>query len=399
MDFSIRGKVARSVVSRIRRVATQGIASEFAQAGHITIRANDGRVSFLASNGIMVAAISVDHTSDPYLKGIRVGHATVSSADLVNVVHAVSQGRDDHPVRFRVEGDRFHIGEHNSFSTLPRHIEWTAPACVGFRARIPAGEYCAGVHAVTNYAECKERKIRYQMICLHWVDGELRFVCGDGRRFGIYTSPSQEIDEAKYVLPVDQARIVASLINRADDLILVFPTAQECVITNDKDLHLLIRQIPSEPYIHYERRAYGTADASAILDIDMQALKQAIAHVSTTFSRELDDQGIVHAVQLTAESKRVELLVNQPECAGRCEISIQGDYYDFGGLPKIQHWLAVDHLADVAAAAGDVARFYFIPNSPVVIVDTVDLYTRTDDGPPDIAMEHLRFFFALLVED
>lgn len=425
MKLEMTKKHLVDALARMNEIATKGVKSEFEDAGRVTIDAQDDKVVFLSTNGHIFATFEVTKETDAAIKVEETGQVTISSPILLATCRALGGRADDHVFelvatdnltvkdldRERVDKRRQSLVELQILDE--NHKFQISKPRSGFTYRFPTDVFTKAANTVSKYRPGAAYRIEYEMICLHFLKDEIRFVCGNGSRFGVYCIPLDkagsdatgmpsipEIDDEdgkKFVLPVDQASIVMKLLSGSEHVTFTYRDSTHLYIKPENGAVLEVKGIPLVEYIAYEKHAFRTHQAKAIVDIHTLDLEEGASVIWAVRDKEMEDEENYHTYSLDLEEGR-EAFFAVTDKKYNAKWKGPAEYYNISAASFKSDYSAraLQEVFDASAGKGFV-RFYCVDEKTVMIAEPVDLNEnkKDDNGVPEIIREGTdhRFFF------
>lgn len=417
MKLSMSKKHLADALGRMKEVSTKGLSSEFEMAHRITIQAENGVVQFFAANGHLNARWEVTDQTDSKLKCETPGKVTVDAIVAVGVVSAIGGMSQDSLLEVELEQDILHIRDVSSKSKKKVKLQTIAKGhsftlkrpSGGFSFSLSKEEFKTGVSFVGAYASDLGYKIKYQMVCLHFLKNETRFVCGDGMRFVVFSeklsTPNTQVDTQdgmKFLFPVDQAAIIGNVLEGAERIDFVFEDEQTCYIKPANAMEMKLHGIPKEKYIPYEKHAFCTDKARLIVDVKSSDFKECMNIVASVKDKERESQGIYHHAKFQLNGA-LDLVVDEQKY--QCEVECPADIYHVQGEKSYKSMYAATYLSDVLLASKKpMIRFYCIDEKKTLVAEPIEIDdTIKKDGIPQARPgtddPRLSIFFTAVVED
>jgi len=277
----------------------------------------------------------------------------------------------------------------------------------------PVSVFCDEVRSLIRYKSPLRNKVRYQMLCLHFVrtdeGDEVRFICGDGMRFAVAIRKiglnkdlkKSPVKDKMYILPADQADILASLTAASPNgkggktVTLSYKNASTCHITFDNGGFVVLKGIPKIDYVAYHKHAFNMDKSKSIAYLPRQTLVDGMNLVNAVKDPDIDKDGNFHSVTFNAASK--ELVLEVDENKFHCEYSCESELVALSS-PTFKAEYAAQFLTELSAAGeGEHIVFYCIDETSTIIAESANLDEKKDDnGVPLIKNldRRLVFFFA-----
>jgi hypothetical protein len=279
----------------------------------------------------------------------------------------------------------------------------------GFRYEFASDEFIRGVNIISKYVARTNYMPRYRMICLHFLKQETRFVCGDGSCFGILgfdlEKENTEIEEdegKKFLMPCDQAQIIANLCGQAAQLEIIYKDAMTCYIKPlngaDTAMTLLLKGIPNDQYISYDKHAFNFDDAKTVVDLEKNDFLEGMQLMGAVKDREQVVNDGFHACDFVIKDSRAEFVVKD----ARFQADYDMDAMVYGGQ-EYSSCYAHDYLTHLAQCSDmPLIRFYCIDPKRTMIAEPVDPTDnqKNEMGVPvnKVQNPRLSFFFAAALE-
>lgn len=424
MKFKMKKEVLLQAIDRMKAIATRGIKPEFTAASRVTIEAFADKVSFITSNGHLDAKLEITDTMDNNVVGSSKGKTTVEVAILRDILANLG-GKDSnsHVIALESTDSLLKMVDTNSDSKSKKKIEvemqtFTEHHSVDvsrptaeFTHTFDISSFIQSVDSVVPFANPTAYKLRYQMICLHFLENETRFVGGDGMRFAVLITQDKNksitnADGQKYIIPQDQASIISYVLRGYKHVDLVFRDAQYCYIGAHGGIEMVLKGIPLEKYIAYEAHAFKTDKAQNICDVNRAELESGMRLLSSLRDKEMEKQvrGSCLSVNFDLESRESEiqelvLRVQDGKYRGKCEVDC--NFYSLGDRKTFKSKYGAKFLTETASAAEtSTIRFYCIDEDGTLIAEPVELDDKAANshGVPNIKLadgsSRMVFFFA-----
>jgi DNA polymerase III sliding clamp (beta) subunit (PCNA family) len=381
-------------------VASGPLKDGFDEGHRVTINACATEVVFFATNGVLSAQTSLERGADPYLQTILPGMITVPSSDLKKLASAIDLMDEDHPVELRSDGEWLHVGDAATHK-VSRKSEVRIPSEPEATVRLDAAAFRQGVRAVASYvADHHYEPTFYDALLLHLVGDEARFVSGDGSCFAIFSTPiPYRADDVRHVLPLNQAKVIASMLDDGTHITLAFPSSGHCHINVSANHLRMTLALPQQEYPPYDAYAYNRHWV-AMVDVPKADLRTAMKQIMVAEGEQPTWAQDPVPLHLSATAAGIVLSIEDD--ANRCRVVIPTDYFDLGTSQFSAECDCndFDKLA-TSRTGGDYVRIYQVADDSAgtLVADVVDLHPSRDDSPPDIATTHLRTFFLPLGDD
>jgi DNA polymerase III sliding clamp (beta) subunit (PCNA family) len=416
MKATVSNKELVRGFDKLCEVATKGVKSDFQLAGRITIEVLSDKLVLWSTNGHLDARYTISDVSD-----CEPGIITVDAVIGRDVIRVASQEGKD--ILMSVDKDVLHLKAGRKkfkISTLPKnHVGDDAPDPIkivipaktpknGLKYTFPQSMLSDGISTVARYKAPLKYKTEYLQICMHFLEDKVRFVCGDGMRFAVYARNHEKNgitgDGGKWLLPSDQAMIIAAIID--EEVSLTYSDAKTCYIQCGK-LDMLLKGIPEIEYISYDVHAYRFEDAVALVDINYDDMSAGMETVRVVRDKEMENEGDFHSCTFDAAPNTINFAVNE----GRYQADFDADIsftkikvdkfksiYSYAFLNEVTHAITCEAL-----------RFYCIEEGGIMLAEPFvkDADSKGDGVRAGISQNAnaptgeplLIFFFAAATED
>lgn len=404
-------------LTKMNEVATKGIKADYEKAHRVTIKVEDDKVNFLSSNGLLDAHWEVTTETDSNLKCEKKGSATVDVPVARRIAASIGGGSvKDNIIAVSLQGDAspaLHMKDADAKSkklgkmvTCPDGHNFTiSKPRSGFSYTFESEELQRGVATSAKYVAKRNYLPRYMMMCLHFLKDQTRFVCGDGSRFGILSFKFQDgklnanIEDdsgKKFIMPCDQAQIIANVCSDACNIEMIYKNEQTCYIKPQSALTLLLHGIPNDQYISYEKHAFNFDDAELVVDVQRSDFEEGMLLIGAVEDKEQLEQGGFHHCDFEIKDGRANFVVR--EARYQADFDCEATTYSDGEYASCYAWA---YLRDVAQATDkSIVRFYCIDPERTIIAEPVepDDGAKNEMGIPghkkDTDNPKLSFFFA-----
>jgi len=425
MKFQIPKKSIVDTMDRMFEVATKGIRADFKLASRVKIEVKGSSVLFSATNGHLNAIMEVEAQS------VESEGSAIVDAGVGREILRTLGGRDsdDHIIEVEEKDQSLRLKDVNTtgraktakLSTLSQDQPFAIKVKKGSSYTLPTSEVSSSLFATWKYRHPEQYEPKYQTMCIHFLEKETRYVCGDGMRFAVLSRKNasdlnvNDKDAGdKWILPADQAAIIANAISFGDtNVTLTFPDAKQCFVeVPDAGLTLHLKGIPEIDYPKYDNHAYRFDAAKVVIDVARSELLDALALVKSVRDKDAEKQeNAFHCFDFHASDGAICLEV--PKGKYQCKVECDAEIYKVSedSFDSCYSWLFLNELA--AASGHEYIRFF--ANSPegIMLAQPMDLVakdgdkTETDDrvdadcpamvensNEPDII-----FFFSAAVEE
>jgi len=405
MKFNIKSATLLDVLEKMHRISTKGIKSEYEMAGRVTIEVSKDKATFKATNGHLFASLEITKETDPTIAGSEDGEATVD----VSVLKGVARAMSADVMSFALDNGSLVVTDSSSkkkkkakIETSDKHHDFKIKKNPkGFQYTCPTTIFYDAIQSMGKYVSNLTHKVKYHMICLHFLEDQVRFVCGNGLRFGVLSynvdedlpKPDVQGDNKLFLIPADQASIIASVISDAQKMTITYESETSCFIQPFNGMELHLKGIPNESYIPYEVHAFGNQDRiEATVDVSCVDFIESMSLINSVRDKSIETEGNFHsATFFAADGKDFEC--NVDEGRYQCESSCPAKYNKIRSLTKFKSMYAAQFLMDVADACigKDIIRFHCIDEYGTILAE---IMSETGSNNPS-----LRFFFASALEE
>lgn len=403
----------------MKEVSTRGLRRDFELAHRITIQSNSSNVQFFATNGNMNAVWEVTNQTDNKFKCEKEGRTTVDTLVALSSLNAIGGQSKDIPLELELENDVLSIRDVSSKSkkkiklqTLNKSHDFKIKRpSTGFSFIMTKEDFKNGIQSVSAYASTMDYKVKYQMVCLHFLKNETRFICGDGLRFVIYsqkmTSPNRQVDSEdgiRFLMPVDQAAIIGSVLDGASAIEFVYSDEQTCYIKPQNAMEIILHGIPNEKYIPYENHAYCFDKVRVVIDAKRVDFEECANIVSSIKDKDSEKQSnFPYHAKFEFNDNALEILVDDQK--HQCDVECPVDIYHVQGDRQYKSIYPSCYLRDAAyISKKPMLRFYLIDERKSLIVEPIEVDdTNKVNGIPQAKAgtedPRITMFFTSLVED
>ena len=414
MKFRMNKNLMVDALQKMCNVATRALMPKFDFGGWITVEAKGKQVIFTSSNGFLTARCKC--SDDSAIKISEEGKATVDAMKFRDVVLRIITEDESSPLELSTKGDSLTIRDptpkRKKIVHLPieqrNHKEKIKRPTVADLHYFEADQFRRAVAKVSNFQSKGGYKPQYIVVCFHWVDDNVRFVCGDGCLFAIMSIPKHENDEATKgflrVAPVSQLLIINTLIAESKNVEVMWKDKYNLYLKSNDGIELVLEGIPEVDYPEYSKNAFRFEEAKAYADVLATDLSEGAGLVGVLGDKEKADQGQAHCCQLIAPSGDglMKFEVTDKLSKFRCEYEVPATYYslddDQASFKSIYAYFFFETC--VQASKHPYLRFYLINEGDVVNVRSAILGEPDDRGIPELVEddsgETLSFFFAAL---
>ncbi len=415
MKVQIKKSLLIDALEKIAHVSTRALVPDYNHNGLTTVEVRPKEVLFSGSNGHLSARYTVTATDDTSISANnKPGVATIDSLKFRDAAKCIATQDDSAPLTLSVEKGSLVIEDASSkrkkrvklpidtYNHPKQEIRRPSDATAHV---FESDHFIAAVNLVSPFVSRKGYKPEYTMLLFHWINNEVRFVCGNGSIFGLYTVPQHSDDKAsgekKRLVPVDQILIINSLIPTSQD-VTVFWDKQINMYLEVGRLQMSLKGIPDPPYIAYDTNAFRFEEAKAIIDVKVEDLLEATSVVSVLHDKEKEGQGEALSCFMKTPSADglMKLEITEKLSKFQCEYEVpMSNFHDLGQV-SFNSLYANSFLQQPAALARhSYLRFYLIDEKGVMIVRDADLLDEKDSNgivkikdEPDGSI--LTFFFS-----
>ncbi len=425
MKFDITKKTLVNALSRMKEVATKGIKTDFMLAGRVTIQCKKDRVVFSTTNGHLDATMYADKEDDPVLGSKNTpntpGIATVDAIVILGIANALGgDDADDHILSISLEESTLSLKDSTAGKrrkkasmevlSVDHDIEMKPhKAPIYFPYEIETERFCNSLQKIAIYGSKIGYKVRYNMICLHFLPNSMRFVCGSGARFAVLSFDEKNTtkgvgkDGVKYLIPVDQAMIIAKVLDDSKKIVISYEDKQTCYLSNDNKMELKLGGIPKVEYIAYENNAFSVDNAQCIADIKSSDLREGSNLMGAVRDKTLEQEAIFHScICSLEEGKDAFFDVPKDESKYGCEFDCPVNFYK-GNRSSFKAEYPWQFISELCSSL-DYVRLYCMDEHGILIAYIANLDdTQKENGMPKFKENadgsRLSFFFATVAKD
>lgn len=415
MKFELKKSYLKSLFDKVTEVSTKAIKADFDQASRACIVAENDKLTFTATNGHIDYRRVLTPTPENGLRVIETGKVVAQSAAALQVAKAIGGSNSDAVIEVSVDSDSLvfrntsaKLKEVASVETFQscKSVDISKPKKPPHEVKFDVPSFAKWSKSVLPYTSKRGYKIKYQMLCVHFVDGKVRLIAGDGSRFGICMTPTTGTgDDAKLILPEDQVSIILSVIAESETVSFVWNDKVSCYISTSDGQEMFLRGIPDLDYIAYEMHAFKEDQARYVLDIPMEGFSSAVGLVGAVRDAELEKSGdFFHSAELNANCSTQVVTIKVTE-RRKAEHEVQSNIYKLEAGADDNWMAAYAHmfLQESARMSSDFIRFYYLAKNGIMIVRPVSVSEAKDEKGVPVANEtadksELRLFFASVKE-
>lgn len=384
MKFAMKGISLLNAIDKVVCVATKGIKHEFEQAGRITMEAASDKLLLRASNGYLDIVKEITTTTEPTYTGSVPGTVTTDVAVLRRVVKA-ALANSDGAIQIELDGSALIIQNDSTkrkarakIDVLPKHLDFKIKKAKGFSYSFDTSMFREAISNATKYITKLDYKIRYKMICMHFLQNEIRFISGCGCRFVISSykldAPNQDIqntDGIKHIIPADQANIIMSACGDVPKMTITYENETSCFIDALDGTLMHLTGIPNEPYVAYEKHAFGREpEVIATDDIAVEDFAPGAELLISVRDKSTETEGRFLSNSFIIKEDGI-FHVSVDEGRLTCDYDTTARYQNIKNAPVFKSQYAVDFFCDVATAAigYDIVRFHCINERETLIAE------------------------------
>jgi len=424
MKFTIRRNDIVEAIDRMFDVSTKGTKTDFGLSHRIRIEAGD-KLTLFATNGHLCAQCTVDCDSIT-----EQGSAVFNAVTGRNIFRTIGgKGASDHKIEVELKDQSLRIRDTNSeykkwakMHTLSEFDVFNIKVKKGMSYSVTAKELSSSINIVSKYKAALLFDQVYLMMCMHFLQSENRYICGNGLRFAVLSRKNKsnakinDTDQGdKWIMPCDQASIISSVLSQFGDtdVDIVFPDKKSCFM-QVKNLVLHLKSIPEMEYIEYDKHAYRFGDVVSIVDVPRSEFVDALSLVDAVRDKENEQEGDFLSCKFVADSSTNILQVLVPTGKNQCEFECPIKYYNVKSdtFKSEYSWAFLNDIAN--ATDHEYIRFYAIDPAGVMLAESMDLIKPNDKGEfesdarisvpcpapiNDKDSASLTFFFAAAIND
>lgn len=409
MKFAMKKKDILNQLSKIVEVSTKGVKTDYEKSNKLTIKVDKNKVILSTSNGNMDIISELTKDNEPSLSIDSDGTTSVEASVLNKVISNL--GDNNAVISLTVNSDsgtdvllltdltakkkkvvkiETRSEHHNITISKPKD---------GFKYVFDSEEFRRSVNTISKYTLKLESKPIYEMICLHFLSNETRFIAGSGVRFAVLSNTINNSDikaneDKKFIIPSEQAKIVANVIQNSNQVEFIYKDAQTCYIKPQNGITLMLKGIPNETYMSYDKYAFRQDKSKTIIDVKKEDLLSAMKVIGSTEDKDSTD---FHHCNFSIKDDGIQFVSE-----GRYAAEVQCDA-EISGNKDFKSCYAYMFLNEMANAHENAyLRFYFIEPTDTVIVEPVDLTDKKDSTGlflPNVTNPKLSFFFAAAVDE
>lgn len=418
MKFEVTKNYLLGALTHMNNVATKGVKNEFDMAGRITVNVLKDKIVFLTTNGHIYATMEITKDTDPNLSISDTGSATFSSQMVRSITAACGGRRRDIVLQLSTANDKLTMGEidskRSSHVSMPLdakdHDFKINKVKPDFTYTFKSDVFVGGFKRVSKYHYPLTYQIRYKMVCVDFYPEEIRFVAGDGSRFGVFvTIPDQKInvseDGLKTLFPVDQFSILSPIISESENFEVSFKDNIPVLLKPSNGVEIELRGMPDTQFIAYEKQAFRMDEAKAIVDVAYDDLDTSAMTINSLQDKEKEvEEGEFLSFKFMAKDG-ADLKLSVPDKRYSCELEKPCDFYKLSE-DSFESEYAASVLHDLVDSAVDKGffRFYCVDQDAVMIVESGELDDEVKDSNNMPALkrnpnERFIMFFTTAIND
>lgn len=394
MKFEVTKSYLLNALTQMNNIATKGIKSEYEMSGRTTINVQNDKLIFMTSNGHIHMTMEMTKDTDPNLSISETGTITVSSQMSRSIVAACGGRRKDIVLSLSSKNDKLTLGEvdskRSSHVSMPidsnAHDFKISKVKPDFTHTFKSSVFANGFKRVSKYHFPGTYQIRYKMVCVDFYPEEVRFVAGNGSRFGILvTTPEKKLDVSesgfKTLFPVDQFSILTPMIAESENVEIAFKGNVPVYIKPSNGMEIELRGMPDVEYIGYEVQAFRTGEAKAIVDMSYDDLEAAALTINALRDKEQETEECEFLSFKFEASSGLDLKLKVSDKRYSCELSKPVEFYKVTE-DSFNSEYAGSVLMDLLDSATDKGffRFYCVEESVVMIVESGELEDDNRDS-------------------
>jgi len=415
MKVKVRKDVLVDTISKAHQIARKAIRPDFMMEDKLTFVATDSSLSVNTGNGYLEGTFKFPTSGDESAEVEKSGTVTVDATVFKGIVESIGgSDSDDHEIQLETRNGTMSLRDLSvprkkvaTLKSIDRHhqISIKKPAeSNSFSFSFEGSVFSKIVDTLSKYSLELAHKRRYQMLCMHFKEDESRFVCGDGMRFGVLTMKGMGNEDAgvqgkKFLLPARQLATISKIAGAADEVTFTFGSDNNCYVApKNGNCKLMVRGIPAEEYIDYERHSSRYDEAQLVADVEVSQLREIVGLTGSVRDKDAESKGRnYHSFEVSFGGDKMEAKVAEGKY--QCDIECPAEIHDFGSTVFRDEyaWMFINEISDAYDAK--FARFYAIaPGQPIVVrmVDTTE--AKDDKGLPAVKdspdQSELLFFFA-----
>lgn len=397
MKVQIKKGLLIEALEKIAEVSTKALVPDYNHNGLTTIEVRSKEVVFLGSNGHLSVRYKVTATDDTFISAVNEpGIATTDSLKLRDVARCLVTKDDSVPLTLSIEKGSLVIEETSSKRKKKVKLPIVSYDHPKQEVRRPSDgtahvfesdHFKSAINIVSPFVSRKGYKPEYLMLLFHWIKDEVRFICGNGSIFALYSVPKHSEDkvskEKKRLVPVDQVLIMNHLIPSSDK-VTVFWDKQATMYLEVGRLQMSLKGIPDQSYIAYDTNAYRFDEAKAIVDVKVSDLLEATSVVSVLRDKEKEaetNEALSCFMKTPSADGLIELTITDKLSKFQCEYELpMSDFHDLGQASFNSLYANAFLQQPALAARHSHLRFYLIDERGVMIVRDAELLDEKDSN-------------------
>lgn len=398
MKFQVPKKNIVEAIDKLFEVATKGIKADFKLASRVRIEAKNNELLLYATNGHLNAVAKIEPQSVA-----EEGSAIVDAGAAREILRTIGgRASEDHILSVELKDQSLAIKDVSAskvkmakLSTLSQDQDFTIKVKGKNSYTLPANKLSSSLFSIWKYRNPEQYEPKYCMVCLHFLPQETRYVCGDGIRFVVLshknTTPMavSDVDAGdKWIIPADQAAIIANVISGSGDanVTLTFADAKSCFVEIGDNLSLHLRGIPEVNYPLYDNHAYRFDVAQTVVDVDRAELLDALALVKSVRDKDAEKQeSAFHSCDFHVADG--QLCLEVPKGKYQCKVECNAGIYQEEAQPfdSCYAWLFLNEV--VSASNHEYIRFFGANPLGVMLVQPLDLVSTDGQYETDSRVE------------
>ncbi len=418
MEFRIRKAVLKDSIAKATNVTSRKVRSEFELGDRIKLSLTETALTLTASNGHLDFKTVIEKNDDNGLDVKAAGECIIEATFANSVINAIGgQASLDCFVDMRMKDGVVEVKDGSANKARWAKLQTVAeardvvinmPKKCDLKHTFETIEFVQCLSDVSKYAASNgySTKIKFQMICLHFLSDRIRFVCGTGKIFAICSLKNQSIDGVgsegkKFLIPAEQSEIITKAIIDSNKVVCSF-VGQSCYIDAD-GIQMHLYGIPETDYINYEKHAFRADEAVLIADCESMEYAKGCQLISAVKDKDIEKETF-YSCDFTINAKNNSMLMSVDERKSKASYDFDVTCYAVKDSEDEYKSHYSFKFLDIVSKAGNKShvRFYAIDPFGTIIVEPVDIGEAKDErGIPvkvDNSNRDMFFFFGAVKE-
>lgn len=416
MEFRIRKAVLKDSIAKACNVASRKVKSEFDLGDRIKLNLTETSLTLTSSNGHLDFKAVIEKNDDNGLEVKSVGECIIEATFANSVINAIGgQASLDCIVDMRMQDGVVEVKDGSAAKARwaklqtvadAREVTINMPKKCDLKHTFDTIDFVQCLSDVSKYAASNgySTKIKFQMVCMHFMQDRIRFVCGTGKIFAVCSLKNQSIPDVgaegkKFLVPAEQAEIITKSIIDSNKVTCTF-VGQSCYIEAD-GIQMHLYGIPETDYINYEKHAFRTEEAVLIADCESMEYVKGTQLIGSVKDKDIEKETFYSCdFVLNAKENSMYMAVDERKSKASYEFDVtcynikEGEYkshYSFKFLDIVSKACTRSHV-----------RFYAIDPAGTIIVEPVDIGEAKDERGVPVSVENsnrdMFFFFGAVKE-